>query len=122
MSPETALGEISRGLQMALVLGGPPLIAVLVVGVAVGVIQAATQINEPTIPFVVKVVGLVAVLAATGHFLLGRMVWIIEADDAATAGALRARADRCCSGSSGRNGAHLMKLPQPVMNHCWMTL
>ena len=74
MSPETALGEISRGLQMALVLGGPPLIAVLVVGVAGGGIQAATQINEPTIPFVVKVVGLVAVLAATGHFLLGRMV------------------------------------------------
>ena len=74
MSPETALGEISRGLQMALVLGGPPLVAVLVVGVVVGVIQAATQINEPTIPFVVKVVGLVAVLTATGHFLLGRMV------------------------------------------------
>jgi len=74
MTPETALGEISRGLQMALTLGGPALVAVLVVGVAVGVLQAATQINEPTIPFVVKVVGLVAVMAATGHFLLGRMV------------------------------------------------
>ena len=55
-------------------LGGPALVAVLVVGVAVGVLQAATQINEPTIPFVVKVVGLVVVMAATGHFLLGRMV------------------------------------------------
>jgi flagellar biosynthesis protein FliQ len=74
MSPETALGEISRGLQMALTLGGPALVAVLVVGVAVGVLQAATQINEPTIAFVVKVVGLVVVLATTGHFLLGRMV------------------------------------------------
>jgi flagellar biosynthesis protein FliQ len=74
MSPETALGEISRGLQMALTLGGPALIAVLVVGVAVGVLQAATQINEPTIAFVVKAVGLVVVLATTGHFLLGRMV------------------------------------------------
>src|SRR5690606_38671837 len=88
---------------MALTLGGPALIAELVggvavgelqaarqineptipvvgrlgrlvVGVAVGVLQAATQINEPTIPFVVKVVGLVVVMAATGHFLLGRMV------------------------------------------------
>jgi flagellar biosynthesis protein FliQ len=74
MSPETALGEISRGLQMALTLGGPALVAVLVVGVAVGVLQAATQINEPTIAFVVKAVGLVVVLATTGHFLLGRMV------------------------------------------------
>jgi flagellar biosynthetic protein FliQ len=74
MTPETALGEISRGLEMALTLGGPPLVAVLVVGVAVGVLQAATQINEPTIAFVVKAVSLIAVLAATGHFLLGRMV------------------------------------------------
>ncbi len=74
MTPETALEEISRGLQMALTLGGPALVAVLVVGVAVGVLQAATQINEPTIQFVVKVVGLVVVMAATGHFLLGRLV------------------------------------------------
>ena len=74
MTPETALEEISRGLQMALTLGGPALVAVLVVGVAVGVLQAATQINEPTIPFVVKAVGLVVVLATTGHFLLGRLV------------------------------------------------
>ena len=74
MTPETALGEISRGLQMALTLGGPELIAVLVVGVAVGVMQAATQVNEPTIQFVVKALGLVVVLATTGHFLLGRLV------------------------------------------------
>jgi len=74
MTPEVALGEISRGLQMALTLGGPALIAVLVVGVAVGVMQAATQVNEPTIQFVVKALGLVVVLATTGHFLLGRLV------------------------------------------------
>jgi flagellar biosynthetic protein FliQ len=74
MTPETALGEIARGLQMALVLGGPPLVAVLVIGVVVGILQAATQINEPTIAFVVKAVTLIATLAATGHFLLGRMV------------------------------------------------
>jgi len=74
MTPETALGEISRGLQMALTLGGPALIAVLVVGVAVGVMQAATPVNEPTIQFVVKALGLVVVLATTGHFLLGRLV------------------------------------------------
>ena len=74
MTPEIALTEISRGLQMALLLGGPMLLAVLVFGVMVGVLQAATQINEPTIAFVVKAVALVATLALTGHFLLGKMV------------------------------------------------
>ena len=74
MTPETAMTEISRGLEMALVLGAPPLIAVLGVGVVVGVIQAATQINEQTIGFVVKAVALVATIGLLGHFLLGRLV------------------------------------------------
>jgi flagellar biosynthetic protein FliQ len=74
MTPETALAEIARGLQLALTLGAPPLLAVLAVGVVVGILQAATQINEPTIAFVVKAVTLVATLALTGHFLLGRLV------------------------------------------------
>ena len=74
MTPETALTEISRGLQMALMLGAPPLLAVLAVGVLVGIIQAATQINEQTIGFVVKAIALTATLALTGHFLLGRLV------------------------------------------------
>ena len=74
MTPEVALTEISRGLQLALLLGAPPLLAVLIMGVVVGVLQAATQINEPTIAFVVKAVALAATLAITGHFLLGRLV------------------------------------------------
>ena len=74
MTPEVALTEISRGLQLALRLGAPPLLAVLIMGVVVGVLQAATQINEPTIAFVVKAIALAATLAVTGNFLLGRLV------------------------------------------------
>lgn len=74
MTPEVALTEIGRGLQMALLLGAPPLIAVLTIGVAVGIIQAATQLNEPTIAFVMKAIVLAGTLALTGHFLLGKMV------------------------------------------------
>jgi flagellar biosynthetic protein FliQ len=74
MTPEVAMTEIARGLQMALVLGAPPLLAVLGVGVVVGVIQAATQINEQTIGFVVKAMALVATIGLLGHFLLGQLV------------------------------------------------
>ncbi|GAB1597233.1 flagellar biosynthetic protein FliQ [Lysobacter claricitrinus] len=74
MTPEVAMTEITRGLEMALVLGAPPLLAVLGVGVAVGVVQAATQINEQTIGFVVKAIALTATIAVMGHFLLGRLV------------------------------------------------
>ena len=66
MSPETALTELRDGLEIALWVGGPLLLVVLVVGVVVGVIQAATQLNEPTIAFVAKAIALTAALFATG--------------------------------------------------------
>lgn len=74
MTPELALTELRAGLELALWVGGPLLLAVLVVGVIVGVLQAATQINEPTVAFVIKALALAATLAATGSWLLSRLV------------------------------------------------
>lgn len=74
MSPELALTELRRGLEVALWVGGPLLVTVLVVGVVVGVIQAATQINEPTIAFVAKAAALTAALFALGAMLLSYLV------------------------------------------------
>ena len=74
MTPETAITELSRGLALALMVGGPLLLVVLVVGVVVGLLQAATQVNEPTVAFVAKAVAMVVALAAMGSFLLGQMV------------------------------------------------
>ncbi len=74
MTPETALTELRGGLEVALWVGGPLLLVVLAVGVVVGVIQAATQLNEPTIAFVAKAIALTVALFATGSFLLGTLV------------------------------------------------
>ncbi len=74
MSPELALTELRGGLITVLYVAGPLLIAVLVVGIVVGVIQAATQLNEPTIAFIAKAIALTAVLFATGSMLLARLV------------------------------------------------
>jgi len=74
MSPELALTELRRGLEVALWVGGPLLATVLVVGVVVGIVQAATQINEPTIAFVAKAAALTAALFALGAILLSYLV------------------------------------------------
>lgn len=74
MSPETALTELRAGLELALVVGGPLLVVVLVVGVGVGLLQAATQINEPTVAFIAKAVAMAVALAALGSVLLGALV------------------------------------------------
>jgi flagellar biosynthetic protein FliQ len=74
MTPELALTELRRGLEVALWVGGPLLLSVLVIGVVVGIVQAATQLNEPTIAFIAKAVALTAALFATGSFLLAYLV------------------------------------------------
>ena len=74
MTPELALTELRGGLEIALWVGGPLLLVVLVVGVVVGVVQAATQINEPTIAFVAKAAALTAAMFALGAILLGTLV------------------------------------------------
>jgi flagellar biosynthesis protein FliQ len=54
-----------EALRLALLLGGPPLLAALVVGLVVGAIQTVTQMHEPVVAQVPRqVVVLLVVLAA----------------------------------------------------------
>lgn len=74
MSPELALTELRGGLVAVLWIAGPLLLVVLVVGVLVGIVQAATQLNEPTIAFIAKAAALTVTLFALGNLLLGHIV------------------------------------------------
>jgi len=65
-----ATSELSIVLQQALfavlVVSGPILVSTLVIGLAVSVVQAATQINEATLTFVPKLLVVAAVLIVMG--------------------------------------------------------
>ena len=74
MTPDQALTELRAGLETALMVGLPMLLTVLVIGVVLGIVQAATQINEPTIAFVAKAVALATLLAFAGAWMLGRLI------------------------------------------------
>lgn len=70
MTPETVITLGTRTLEVAVLLSAPLLGAALVVGVLVGLFQAATQINEATLSFVPKVLVLVLLLIAIGGWML----------------------------------------------------
>jgi flagellar biosynthetic protein FliQ len=55
---------IYQALRMAAVLAGPILMALLIVGLVIGILQAATSVNESTVAFVPKLIvfGLVIML------------------------------------------------------------
>lgn len=63
---------------MMLLVAAPILIVVLLVGVVVSVIQAATQINESTLSFVPKVIAAVLTLAVAGPWMMTELVEYIQ--------------------------------------------
>lgn len=63
-----------QGLMLLLTISAPVLLTVLVLGLVVGVVQAATQINEATLSFVPKIVGAVAVLGLSGPWMITTLV------------------------------------------------
>ena len=67
-----------QGLYMLMLVAAPILIVVLLVGVVVSVIQAATQINEATLSFVPKVVAAVLTLAVAGPWMMTTLVEYIQ--------------------------------------------
>src|SRR4029453_8517497 len=62
MTPETIMTIGQRALEITMLLAAPLLLAALVIGLLVGVFQAATQINEMTLSFIPKLFGMGASL------------------------------------------------------------
>jgi flagellar biosynthetic protein FliQ len=79
MTPEMVLEIGNQALWMAILMGAPIMLTALLVGVVIGMVQAATQIQEMTLSFIPKLLGVVAILVATGPWMLGTMVdWMRE--------------------------------------------
>jgi flagellar biosynthetic protein FliQ len=78
MGPETVLDIGREALWLAVLLAGPMLGAALAVGLFIGVIQAATQIQEMTLSFIPKLLSLVVVLFLVGPWMLRLLVTFSE--------------------------------------------
>jgi flagellar biosynthetic protein FliQ len=63
-----------NALTVTLMLAGPILVVSLVIGSLVSLVQAATQINEVTLTFVPKIIGILIVLVILGGWMGGQMV------------------------------------------------
>ena len=74
MGPETVLDIGREALWLAVLLAGPMLGAALAVGLFIGVIQAATQIQEMTLSFIPKLGAVAAVIFLAGPWMLGLIV------------------------------------------------
>ncbi|MFQ6334485.1 flagellar biosynthesis protein FliQ [Methylophilus sp. 3sh_L] len=74
MSPEQVLTLGSEAMQTTLMVAAPVLGTALIIGLVVSIFQAATQINEQTLSFIPKLVGVMAILLLAGHWMLMTLV------------------------------------------------
>ena len=71
---DSDVGEVIRAAMMLTVkLGGPLLVAALVIGVIMSLVQAVTQINEPALAFLPKLLAIGATLLLGGGFMFGAL-------------------------------------------------
>ena len=70
MSPELVLTIGKQALNVTVLLSAPLLLTALVVGLVVSLFQAASQVNEMTLSFIPKLLGLVAVIYIAGPWML----------------------------------------------------
>lgn len=74
MTPESILTIGQHALYVAMLVAAPLLLTALAVGLLIGVIQAATQINEMTLSFIPKLIAMALVALVTGPWMLRVLV------------------------------------------------
>ena len=74
MTQDTVMTLAAQAMWMTILLSAPLLISALIVGLVVGMFQAATQINEMTLSYIPKLGILVVALLIFGPWMLSSLV------------------------------------------------
>ncbi len=73
MTPEFVIGIGRQAIETTLMCAAPMLITALVIGLVISIFQAATQINEQTMTFIPKIVGVFVALLIFSPWILQKV-------------------------------------------------
>ncbi|MFH3489302.1 flagellar biosynthesis protein FliQ [Klebsiella aerogenes] len=74
MTPESVMAIGTEAMKVALALAAPLLLAALISGLVVSLLQAATQINEMTLSFIPKILAVAATIIIAGPWMLNLLL------------------------------------------------
>ncbi|OIR08449.1 flagellar biosynthetic protein FliQ [mine drainage metagenome] len=74
MTPESVMTIAQQAMELTLMVSAPLLLTALIIGLVVSIFQAATQINEMTLSFIPKLIGMFAVLILSGPWMIGLLL------------------------------------------------
>lgn len=70
MTPESVMAIGMQAIKVGLMISAPLLVAALVTGLIISILQAATQVNEMTMTFIPKILMIVGVAVALGPWMM----------------------------------------------------
>jgi flagellar biosynthesis protein FliQ len=74
VTQDTVINLATQAMTLGLEVAGPILLVGLVIGLAVSLFQAVTQIQEQSLSFIPKIVGLALLIVILGPWMLDRLV------------------------------------------------
>lgn len=78
MDTAAFISILRQGLFLVLVVSAVPMAAALCTGLVVGILQAATQVQEQTLSYVPKLVAVALSLAMLGPWMLKELVQFVQ--------------------------------------------
>jgi flagellar biosynthesis protein FliQ len=74
MNQDTVVNLATQAMKLAIEIAGPMMLVGLVVGLVVSIFQAVTSIQEQSLTFIPKIVGLAVLIVILGPWMLGQLV------------------------------------------------
>lgn len=74
MNQDIVVNLATQAMTLAFEVAGPILLVGLVIGLAVSLFQAVTQIQEQSLSFIPKIVGLAVVIVVLGPWMMDRLI------------------------------------------------
>lgn len=74
MNSQTVLSISQNAIETAVLVSAPLLLSALIIGLVVSILQAATQINEATLSFIPKLLGVFAAMIIAGPWMVQVLV------------------------------------------------
>ena len=74
-----SLTFFQQGLWLIIILSAPPLLVATLCGVVVSLVQAITQIQDQTLPYVVKLMAVAITLGISGRWIGSELLQVANA-------------------------------------------
>ena len=74
MNQDTVVNLATQAMTLGFEVAGPILLVGLVIGLAVSLFQAVTQIQEQSLSFIPKIIGLAVLIVVLGPWMMDKLI------------------------------------------------